>query len=183
MRKQLFAVLTFLVVPFVVPSQTVPEQPSTAPLPTPAQDSSRKFILPCDTPAHLSMSQDFNQKNTSVGDKVPLVLRDDLMAGNMLFAKKGSPVEATVVELIPSRPGGLPGIVRFEVHSFLAGNTTVFLRGHATREGELKTPGASVLIPAVGPFTALRRGGDPVIKKGTPFTAYLAQDALLAPLS
>src|SRR5215475_14960220 len=116
MRKQLFAVLAFLVVPFVAAPQTVPEPPSAAPLPTPAQDPSGKFILPCDTPVHLSMSQDFNQKKTSIGDKVPLVLADDLMAGNMLFAKKGALVEATVVELVPSRPGGAPGLVRFELH-------------------------------------------------------------------
>jgi len=183
MRKQLFAVLVFLAVPLVVVAQSVAPEPSAASLPTPAQDPSGKFILPCDTPIHLSMSQDFSQKKTSVGDKVPLVLSDDLIAGNMLFARKGAPVEATVVELIPSRPGGAPGIVRFEIHSFLAGNTTVFVRGRATREGDIRTPGASVLIPVVGSFAAFRHGGDPVIKKGTPFTAYLSQDTLLSPLN
>ena len=183
MRNQFFAVLSFLAVPLVAAQQSATPETSAASLPTPAQDPSGKFIFPCDTPIHLSMSQDFNQKKTSVGDRVPLVLADDLIAGDMLFARKGAAVFATVVELIPPRPGGAPGIVRFEVHSFLAGNATVFVRGHATREGELKTPGASVLIPIVGPFTALRRGGDPIIKKGTPFTAYLAQDVLLAPLS
>jgi len=182
MRKLLVVFALGLAVPFLAAPQSATQEASAAPLPTPAQDPSGKFILPCETPIHLSMSQDFNQKKTSVGDKLPLVLADDLMAGNMLFAKKGAAVNATVVELIPSRPGGLPGFVRFEVHSFLAGNTTVFVRGHATREGEVKTPGGTALIPVVGPFTIFRHGGDSVIKKGTLFTAYLSQDTLLDPL-
>jgi hypothetical protein len=192
MRTQLFAVLSFLAFASISAAQDPPQSPAQQPLatdpvaaslPTPAQDPSGKYILPCETPIHLTFAQDFNGKKASIGDKLPLVLSDDVIAGNMLFAKKGAPVDATILELIPSRIGGSPGFVRFEVHSFVAGNAIVFVHGKITREGQVKAPGGVVLIPVVGPFTVLRHGTDATIRKGTPFTAFLSQDTLLAPLN
>jgi hypothetical protein len=37
------------------------------------------------------------------------------------------------------------------------------------------------LIPVVGPFMLFRHGTDAEIKKGTPFTAFVANDVLLSP--
>src|SRR5215470_1152785 len=190
MRNQALAVLALLAIPCIpsARSQQAVQEPAAATpvaasLPTPFQDPSGKYIFLCETPIHLAIARDFDGKKSAVGNKVPLVLAEDLIAGNMLFAKKGAPVDATVLEVIRPRPGGAPGLVRFQVHSFLAGNTIVFLHGTETREGQVRAPGASVLIPVVGSFIALRRGDEAVIKKGSLFTAFLAQDTLLAPLS
>lgn len=192
MRIQALAVLALLALLPVVAAQNQTQQsaqqpasgtPVVASLPTPIQDASGKYIFFCETPIHVAISRDFDGKKIAVGDKVPLVLAEDFIAGNMVFAKKGSPVDATVLEAVPSRIGGAPGFVRFQIHSFVAGKTTVFLRGTEAREGQIRVPGASVLIPVVGPFAAMRRGTDAVIKKGTLFTAFLAQDTLLDPLS
>ena len=190
MRLALFAASTLLALPIASAAQTSSKQPtqepqatsSAASLPTPFQDPSGKYVLPCETPIHVVLAQDFNGKKVSVGDKVPMVLAEDVVAGNMLFAQKGSPVYAIVLELVPSRMGGAPGFVRFELQSFVAGDKTVFIHGDASREGQLKAPGASVMIPVVGAFTALRRGTDANIKKGTLFTGFLSQDTLLDPL-
>jgi hypothetical protein len=165
------------------PTQETQSAPSSAAsLPTPIQDESGKYILPCETPIHTVLTQDFNGKKAALGDKVPLVLAEDLVAGDMVFAQKGSLVNAIVRELVPSRPGGAPGFVRFELQSFIAGNKTVFVHGEASQEGQLKAPGASVMIPVVGAFVAFRHGTDAIIKKGTMFTAFLSQDTLLDPL-
>jgi hypothetical protein len=156
---------------------------AAAPLPTPFLDPSGKYILPCDTPVHLVFSEDVNEKKAEVGDRVPMVLAEDFAAGDMIFAKKGTPVEAIVVESDGSRAGGVPGILSFKVQSFQAGNVAVYLHGAATKEGQAKLPNATALIPIVGPFTLFRHGASADIKKGTAFTAYLAQDTLLAPLN
>lgn len=189
MRLPSFAALTILALPIAVvaqnsskPAQEPQPTTSAASLPTPFQDPSGKYILRCETPIHIALAQDFNGKKATVGDKIPMVLAEDVTAGNMLFAQKGSLVNATVRELVPSRIGGAPGYVRFELHSFVAGDRTVFIHGEASREGQLKAPGASAIIPVVGAFTVLRRGTDANIRKGTLFTAYLSQDTLLDPL-
>jgi hypothetical protein len=156
---------------------------AAAPLPTPAQDPSGKYIFPCDTPVHLVFSEDVNEKKAEVGNKVPMILAEDFAAGDMIFAKKGTPVDAVVSESDGPHHGGIPGILAFKAQSFQTGGVTVFLRGWATREGQAKPPNASILIPVVGPFLAFRHGTSADIKKGTAFTAYLAQDTLLAPLN
>jgi len=168
---------------FNFPGQQFAAVTSPAPLPTPARDPPRTYILPCDTPVHLVFSEDVNEKKAEVGDKLPLVLADDLAAGDMIFAKKGTPVDAIVAESDGAHIGGIPGTLTFEAQSFQAGNTTVYLHGYATKEGQAKPPNASVLIPVVGVFGILRHGTDANIKKGTPFTAYFAQDTLLSPIN
>ncbi len=166
---------------FNFPGQSIAVAPA-APLSTPAQDPTGKYILPCDTLVYLAFSEDVHDKKVAIGDKLPLVLAQDLAAGDMIFARKGTPVDAVVAESDGSHAGGIPGFVAFEARSFHAGNTTVYLRGHAAKEGQPRPPNATVLIPVVGLFGLFRHGEPANIKKGTPFTAYLAQDSLLEPI-
>jgi len=167
---------------FNFPDQSIAVAPA-APLPTPAQDPTGKYILPCDAPVYLVFSDDVHDKKVAIGDRLPLVLAQDLAAGDMVFAKKGTPVDAVVAESDGSHAGGIPGFVAFEAQSFRVGNTTVYLHGHAAKEGQSKPPNATVLIPVVGLFGLFRHGDAVNIKKGTPFTAYLAQDTLLDPVN
>jgi len=167
---------------YTFPGQPVATAPQAAPVPTPARDPSGKYILTGDTPVHLVFSGDVNERTVEIGDKVPLVLAEDFAAGDVIFAKKGTPVEAIVAESDGSHIGGIPGTLSFEVRSFQAGNATVHLRGAATKEGRAKHPNAAVLIPGVDLFMIFRHGTSATIKKGTPFTAYLAQDSLLDPI-
>jgi hypothetical protein len=166
---------------FNFPGQAAPV--SSAALPTPAQDPTGKYIFPSDTPVHLVFSADVSEKKAEVGDKLPLVFAEDLAAGDMIFAKKGTPVDAVVAESDGSHIAGIPGTLTFKAQSFQVGGTTVFLRGYATKEGQAKPPNASVLIPVVGLFGIFRHGTNATIKQGTPFTAYLAQDTLLLPIN
>jgi|SRR5882672_162014 len=166
---------------FSFPDQSIAVAPA-APLPTPAQDPTGKYILPCDTPVYLAFSEDVHDKKVAIGDKLPLVLAQDFAAGDMVFARKGTSVDAVVAESDGSRAGGIPGFVAFEARSFQAGNATVYLHGHAAKEGQFKPPNATVLIPVVGLLGLFRHGEAVNIKKGTPFTAYLAQDSLLDPI-
>src|SRR5260221_13325156 len=166
---------------FNFPGQSIAVAPA-APLSTPAQDPTGKYILPCDTLVYLAFSEDVHDKKVAIGDKLPLVLAQDLAAGDMIFARKGTPVDAVVAESDGSHAGGSPGLVASEARSFHAGNTTVYLRGHAAKEGQFRPPNATVLIPVVGLLGLFRHGEAVNIKKGTPFTAYLAQDSLLEPI-
>jgi hypothetical protein len=167
---------------FNFPDQSIAVAPA-APLPTPARDPTGKYILPCDAPVYLVFSDDVHDKKVAIGDRLPLVLAQDLAAGDMVFAKKGTPVDAVVAESDGSHAGGIPGFVAFEAQSFQVGNSTVYLHGHAAKEGQPKPPNATVLIPVVGLFGLFRHGDAVNIQKGTPFTAYLAQDTLLDPVN
>lgn len=120
-----------------------------------------------------------NSRTASVGDKISLMLADDIKVGTEIVARKGSSASATVIQVDKARVGGLPGEVDFEVNSLAANGTTIKLFGSAAKEGQAKPRNAVTLIPVVGPFTALQHGTDAEIKMGAPFTASVAEDVAL----
>jgi|SRR5215475_11000303 len=170
---------------------TFPSGPSPAPVPqkpavNPVPDASGKYILVRDTPVALAFTSQVTSKQVEVGDKLPLALAEDLALGNVVLAQKGTPVEAVVTEADGSRPGGVPGVITFVVHSFKVSNTTVFLHGTATKEGAPKVPNASFLasslVPIVGEAILLRHGKEAVIPQGMFFTATVFDDVALPSL-
>lgn len=159
-----------------------PEKSTVSPVP----DASGKYILARDTPVPLVFASQVTSKELEVGDKLPLVLAEDLIFGNVVLAQKGTPVEAVVTEVDSSHAGGMPGVITFVVHSFKVSNTTVFLHGTATKEGAAKPPNASVLaadlVPFVGEAILLRHGEEAVIPQGMVFTATVFDDVLVPAL-
>ncbi|HTC42777.1 MAG TPA: chitobiase/beta-hexosaminidase C-terminal domain-containing protein [Candidatus Acidoferrales bacterium] len=120
----------------------------------------------------LVFSATVSSKTASVGDKVPMILSQDLKLGDLVI-KKGTPATVTITQVDRPGIGGAPGALSFEADGLHPASGPIPLQGGATRDGEAKLPNATVLIPVVGPLSALRHGTDAVITEGTPFTAYV----------
>jgi hypothetical protein len=124
---------------------------------------------------HLEFAAQVTSKTAEIGDKIPMILSEDLQVGSTLI-KKGASGTATVTAVDRTGAAGAPGVISFEVDSLQADNGAIPLWGGATREGTANPPNAAVLIPVVGPFTLFKHGTDAVIDKGTLFTAFLSTD-------
>ena len=120
----------------------------------------------------LVFDAEVSSKTASVGDKIPMILSQDLTIGTFLV-KKGTPASVTITQVDRTGIGGAPGSLSFEAEDLHPQSGPIPLQGGATRDGDAKIPNATVLIPVVGPFAILRHGTDAVITKGTPFTAYI----------
>lgn len=110
---------------FVASAQYTIKSPTSAPsLPVspsttvaPARTADGRILLPKGTPVPLIFSSAVTSRTASVGDKISLVLADDLRVGAEIVARKGSPATATVIQADKSGAGGVPGEVDFAVNS------------------------------------------------------------------
>jgi len=161
-------------------SQVAPQLPVAAANVTVPADSSQGLLG--GTPVELIFAGEVSSKNASVGDKIPVTLAADLMVGNTVVAKKGSPGSVTIIQVDKTGAGGAPGDLVFQVDPLRVNGRVIQLRGSQEREGEAKPPNAAVLIPVVGPFTVFKHGKDAQIDSGTAFTAYVDGDIPLASL-
>jgi Chitobiase/beta-hexosaminidase C-terminal domain len=161
-------------------SQPVPTQSQTAHA-APQIPPGEKLLLPQGTPVLLAFAADVNSHTASVGDQIPMTVTRDVQQDGVVLIKTGTPAVGTVIQVDKNTAFGLPGVLSFKVDYLDLNGTLIRLCGEAAREGEAKPPNAAILIPVVGPLTALRRGTDAVIKQGTPFTAFLYGDTPLAP--
>ena len=134
------------------------------------------------TPVELAFAGEVSSKTASVGDKIPVTLASDLMAGSTVVAKAGTPGTVTIIQVDKTGPGGAPGDLVFQADALNVNGKIIGLRGSEEREGEAKPPNATALIPVVGTFTVLKHGTDAEILKGMAFTAYVNKDIPLASL-
>ncbi|MGB9434522.1 MAG: chitobiase/beta-hexosaminidase C-terminal domain-containing protein [Candidatus Acidiferrum sp.] len=123
-------------------------------------------------PVPLVFDAEVSSKTASVGDKIPMTLSQDLRIGDFVV-RKGTPATVTITQVDRSGIGGAPGTLSFEADDLHPESGPIPLQGGATRDGQAKPPNAAILIPMVGPLTALRHGTDAIITNGTVFTAYI----------
>ena len=134
------------------------------------------------TPVEFVFAGDVSSKTASVGDKIPVTLASDLMAGSTVVAKAGTPGTVTIIQVDKTGRGGAPGDLVFQADALNVNGKIIGLRGSEEREGEAKPPNATALIPVVGTFTVLKHGTDAEILRGMAFTAYVNKDIPLASL-
>lgn len=158
----------------------LPANAQTASAP-PAIPPGEKLLLPQGTPVLLAFAADVNSHTASVGDQIPMTVTRDVQQDGVILIRTGTPAVGTVIQVDKNTAFGLPGVLSFKVDYLDLDGTLIRLCGEAAREGQAKPPNAAILIPVIGPLTALRRGTDAVIKQGTPFTAFLYADTSLAP--
>ncbi len=113
-------------------------------------------------------------KNLEIGDKLPIVLAQDLIVGGVLIAPKATPVLATVTQVDHPGLGGAPGVLSFAVRSMTVDGQTILLSGSETKEGQPRVKAVHTLflaIPFVGVSGVLIHGEDAEIPQGATLTA------------
>ncbi len=159
-----------------------PDAHRTEAAPNSAGSPDGKLLLTRGTPVPLVFAADVSSKTAEVGDKISVTLAEDLKAGDVIVAKKGTPSVATVTEVDPRGRAGLPGEVFFQVDSLQAGAAVIKLHGGAAKEGQDKEKKAIGLMFIPGfPVGGLVRGKDAEIQQGARFTAFVDADILLPP--
>jgi hypothetical protein len=134
-------------------------------------------VLPKGTAVPLIFTGAVTSKGVKVGDALPVVLAQDLYAGHVLIAARGTPVVATVFQVDKAGVQGFPGVIQFQVSSLRRKDgTTLPLQGSQKKEGFSNYTRATLLdlVPAGGVFV---RGKEAVIDQGARLTATTAADA------
>src|ERR1700722_12378934 len=144
-----------------------------------AATASGKLLLAEGTAVPLVFASDVNSKTAHVGDKIALTLAQDLKAGDVVVAKKGTPCVATVTEVDTPHVLGRPGEVIFKADYLQAEGTVIKLRGTAAKEGEDEATKAATLMVIPLPLGLLVHGKDAEIQPGAKFTAFVDANAVL----
>jgi hypothetical protein len=141
-----------------------------------------KLLLARGTAVPFVVDADVSSKTADVGDKISLTLAEDLKAGDMIVAKKGTPAVATVTEVDKTGMGGAPGELFFEVDSLHAGSVVIKLHGAEAMEGQDKVGKAiGLMFVPMAPVGIFVHGKNAEIKRGASFTAFVDADTFLSP--
>jgi hypothetical protein len=113
----------------------------TAPSKTPAATTApipaliANGVLHAGTPLHLTTGAEISSNTAEVGDKIPLLLDQDVKVGDSVVAAKGTPVNAVLTVADPAGRRGVPGDLVFEVRSLNVQGKTIHLNGGEILEG------------------------------------------------
>jgi hypothetical protein len=140
-------------------------------------------VLHAKTRLHLVTNSTVNSKTAEVGDKISILLDQDVKVGDVVVIQKGTPVDAAITQADSSGHIGVPGDIAFEVQSLMVHGISVPLQGGETLEGANKTAKIKrlIFIPYVGAASLLIRGDEAEIKPGKTFTVAVAADTPLKP--
>jgi type II secretory pathway pseudopilin PulG len=156
---------------------TLPAPASSAvPEPEPSMTDTGSSVLRKGTAVPLIFASTVTSKDVKVGDRLPVVLAEDLRVGGVVVAAKGTPAVVDVFQVDKAGIQGLPGVIQFEVESVqLTDGATLPLKGSEKMEGAngFKKAGVLDIVPAVGAFV---RGDEAVIEQGARLTAFIAAD-------
>jgi hypothetical protein len=145
-----------------------------------AASASLKLLIVRGTAVPLVFASDVNSKTAHAGDKISLTLAQDLKAGGVIVARKGTSSVGTITEVDPRHIMGVPGELFFTVDYLKVGETVIKLRGAAAKQGPDQQEKAADLMMAPLPIGVFIHGKDAEIKQGTPFTAVIAEDTVLS---
>ncbi len=160
--------------------------PALAPVALPTTPASGGYQIALNVAIPLVFTVPISSQTAQVGDTVSLQLAEDLKAGNVVLAPKGTPAAGKVIQVDHPAMGGLPGEISFRVESLSLHGTVVPLHALRTLAGKSAVHKARGLaaIPGVGFVAAFMHGQDAQIAAGTPVMATLKAGTLLpAPVS
>jgi hypothetical protein len=144
-----------------------------------AATASGEPLLAEGTAVPLVFASDVNSKTAHVGDKIALTLAQDLKAGDVVVARKGTSSVATITEVDQPHVLGRPGEVIFKADYLQADGTVIKLRGTAAKEGEDEATKAAALMVIPLPIGLLVHGKDAEIQPGARFTAFVDANTAL----
>lgn len=119
------------------------------PAPQPAQEAAitTKGILAAGSPIRLTTGSVISSATAHAGDKASILLDEDLKVGDTVVAPKGTPVDAVLTRVVPSK-NGASGQLAFAVHSLTVRGQTISLAGTEALEGGVAKD--AVIEPGMG---------------------------------
>lgn len=107
-------------------------------------------VLRAGTPLRLKVAAEVSSSTAQVGDKVPLLLDQDLKVGDTVVAAEGTPVDAILIAADPASKHNVPGDLVFKVRTLTAAGKTIPLTGGQTLEGQGgRNPKNAVIDPGL----------------------------------
>jgi len=165
--------------------------PAAPPSPTPMvlpllPESGGRYQVALNVAIPLVFKAPVSSRTAQVGDIVSLSLAEDLKAGNLVLAPKGTPATGKVIQVDHPANGGLPGEISFQVDSLNLAGTAIPLRASKTMAGPAAVRKAKnlAIIPGVGIASVFMHGQNAEIAPGAVVKAVLTAGTLLpAPAS
>jgi Chitobiase/beta-hexosaminidase C-terminal domain len=151
--------------------------------PAPSDLQVESSVLSKGTPLLLVTASKVTSETANVGDRISILLDQNVIVGGKVVAPRGESVEASIAWVERAGPGGKPGMLIFRVESFPIHGTSVPLSGILT----LSAPdiGAQTrrisnpdLVHVTGP---LPPGNPASIEPGMTLTAVVAADTPFHP--
>lgn len=140
-------------------------------------------ILHAKSRLHVVTNSTASSKNAKVGDKISILLDQDVKVGEAVEIPKGTSVDASITAVTRSGILSSPGSISFAVHSLAVDGTTVALQGGERLDGafhSLRTALLATTIVGTIPAVAIH-GSQGEIKPGMKFTVAVATDTPLKP--
>jgi len=140
-------------------------------------------VLPKGTALRLITGEDVASDTAQVGDRIRLLLDENVVVGDTVVAAKGSAVDGTITRVVRAGLDGKPGVIAFEVQALHAHEIAVPLRASLTlaardpRAQEQKIANASQVHVA----GSLPAGDEAEIEPGMALTAWVGADTALHP--
>ncbi len=170
--------------------------PGTTPTPTAATTNTRlqRNAVPAASPENLVLTRgtevplvvtaNVTSNKLAIGDTIPMALAGDLTVDGVVVAKKGTPAEATVMQVDGAGIVGQPGSITFAVHSLDVPGNIIPLDGTETKEGQnkYKTVRSVAIVPFVGISALFVHGKQAEIAPNMTLTASVAQDTPVQPV-
>jgi hypothetical protein len=136
------------------------DTPAAPSLPT--QPLATDGVLRKGTALRLMTGSEISSHNAQVGDKVPLLLDQEIQVSGSVVIPKGTPVDGILTVADPAAKYYVPGDLVFEVHSLNVQGKSIPLSGGETLEG-----------------AAARRPKEAIIEPGMAVTAMVTADTPL----
>lgn len=112
-------------------------------------------VLHAGSRLHLVTGSTSNSKTARVGDKLSILLDQDVKAGDAVVISKGTPVDAVLTVAKPAARYSVPGVLVFEVHVVNAQGKSIPVSGGETLEGAAAWRPAEAVIEPRMSFTVV----------------------------
>ena len=147
----------------------------------PAATVPSAIVLKEGTEVPLVFASALSSKTAVDDDPVNMTLAEDLKVGDVVVARKGAVALATVTNAHKAGMLGKPGDLAVRLEYLKAEDQRIRLRGAKGKEGQSETGATVALTVIFGPLGLLKHGKNIEIPAGTPLTAFVDQDYMLAP--
>jgi hypothetical protein len=138
-------------------------------------------VLKKGTPLRLIVGTDVSSDTAHVGDRFVLLLDENVIVGDRIAVRKGTPVDATITKVEQAERTGKPGLIAFKVERLIAPGITIPLIANLTLAAPDPAAKAQKIVDASQVHVAggLPPGEEAEIAPGMPLIATVAADTAL----